>query len=73
MIPPNNQWLYDYYSGVSLKEIGKKIFRHSHAITDRVKRASLPTRPRGNFTDKVRETWLARADIKMLRRIFKNV
>ena len=68
MIPPNNQWLYDYYSGVPLKEIGEKIFRTSHAVKDRIRRAGLPRRPHGHFSKKVRETWLARADVKMLRK-----
>ena len=72
LIPPNNEWLYDYYSGVPLKVIELKICRGNHTISDRINRAGLPKRPRGQFTDKVKAEWLARVDVKMLQRIFKN-
>ena len=63
-------WIYLYYSGISLKDIGNYIGRCPHAVLSRIKLMKLPTRPRGSFTANVKERWLKEPHVIALRKLF---
>jgi hypothetical protein len=67
----DTQWLYLYYSGEKLEVIGVKIKRTGKAAATRIAAMKLPTRPRGNFTKRVKEQWLKEPHVIALRRLFK--
>lgn len=64
-------WLYRYYSGDACKDIAAPLFRNSKVVHERIRAMKMPQRPRGAFTAKVRERWLAEPHIKQLRKLFE--
>jgi len=64
-------WLFRFYSGDALSDIGASLFRSGMAISTRIRDAGLPRRPRGNFNAPVREQWLQRPDIVALRNKYR--
>ena len=67
----DTEWIYLYYSGERLEVIGNLIKRGGGSVKSRILYMKLPTRPRGNFTKRVKESWLKEDHVIALRRLFK--
>ena len=69
----DTEWLFRYYSGESRDAIAASLFRSSKAIFNRIRSAGLPSRPRGAFWGRTKESWLSRPDIVALREKYRPV
>jgi len=69
----NVEWLYLYYSGERLQDIGDRLHIAGKSVKNRVQYMKLPLRPRGAFSHRVKTAWLKEPHIKALRRLFKGM
>ena len=68
----NVEWLYLYYSGERLEDIGNKLNIAGKSVKNRIQAMRLPLRPRGAFSHRIKTVWLNEPHIKALRRLFKE-